>query len=164
MIISSKKPLEPDLHVAKRNYKYNIHSKGSQQDQDENDIEGELDEDESLCGSSLDFDDNGEGDDSEQEDEKTKDDHKVAQLKSYDKVPTAINEQKFISENNTKPDMMKHFDQIKKDYDISSPEREVQLKDENMTNPSRYTTDYLTSQKKTNKNGSLSSNYSKSFK
>lgn len=132
-------------------------SKGSQQDMEEQEqLEAEIQDDGSLCGSSLDFEENP--------DEEESDDDKATQLKSYDHVPSAINTQKFISESKEQNEMMSHFDKIEKNYGANCEEKEVELKDDTAMSPARYTSEYITSQNKAGKNGSFSSNYSKSFK
>lgn len=42
-------------------------------------------------------------------------------IQSFEKVPTAIDDQKFSTET-TKPEMMQHFGKIKKDYGNNSNE------------------------------------------
>lgn len=69
-------------------------------------------------------------------------------IHSFDNVATAIDEQNVISETTIKPEMMKHFDKIKKDYGTNSQEKEVQLKDQSVLSPVRYTSENTRTQKK----------------
>ena len=101
-------------------------------------MEGELDEDESFCGSSLDFEENGEGEDDIDIENSSNDDQnldKITQLKSYDHVPPCIQ-----SQSTHNPEMLQHFNKINSQYCSNQPEKEVQLQPDKETaeDPQRH--------------------------
>lgn len=121
---------------------------------DGQDSDVEIDENESLWGSSLDFDD-GEGEEDEEDE--------PPEFKSYDNVPTATNAHKIIDVTELEPEMRKHFDKISCEYNLEDTNG-IDAKEHILDKiPSRYDPKG-TSSKIVHKKSSGISNYSKSFK
>lgn len=113
--------------------------------------------DESLWGSSLDFDD-AEGEESLQ------DEQEWEELKSYDKVPAAINAQKVVDKTKLEPEMWKHFNKVSCEYNIEEDESVIKLKEPNLGSPKINIPKSNNSQEKIPHKGSLNSKFTKKFK
>ena len=112
---------------------------GIYSEEDQNPEENEVDE--SLCGSSLDFED-AEDEESDQEE------IECEELRSFDKVPAAINAQKFIDDSKLKPEMRKHFNKISYEYDIDEEGKEFKFREVNSTSPVKHMPGNTNSQQK----------------
>lgn len=121
---------------------------------DGQDSDVEIDENESLWGSSLDFDD-GEGEDYEEDE--------PPEFKSYDNVPTATNAHKIVDVTELEPEMRKHFDKVSCEYNLEDTNG-IHTREHILDkNPTRYNP-RGNSNKGVQKKISVISNHSKSFK
>jgi hypothetical protein len=127
---------------------------------DGEDLQVEIFENESLCGSSLDFDDaEGEDDDYEGYEDETE----PAEITSNDNVSAASNAHKVLDGSELQPEMRKHFNKISCEYNLKNS-NESQMR-ENLLNKSPTKHDLPgNSSNIVIKKCTIFTNYSKSFK
>ena len=129
---------------------------------DGQDPQVEMFENESLCGSSLDFDD-GEGEGEDDDYEGYEDETEPAEVTSNDNVSAASNAHKMLDGSELQPEMRKHFDKISCEYNLTNS-NESQMR-ENLLNKSP--TKHGLPGNSSNiviKKSSIFTTYSKSFK
>jgi hypothetical protein len=128
---------------------------------DGEDPQVEIFENESLWGSSLDFDD-GEGEGEDDDYEGYEDETEPAEITSNDNVSAASNAHKVFDGSELQPEMRKHFDKISCEYNLKDS-NESQMR-ENLLNKSPTKDDLPgNSSNIVIKKSSIFTNYSQSF-